>query len=225
MNQSQQHNFSIAGVVGACVAFIALLAIAFLPRPFPAMDHFSILSGVTVLSPEELAAYKNYVASNLTLDSLYLIGHFLMWLGYSAYLYKSSKLLAAAIAVLGFFSAWLDFTENEIRWASLEFLLADRNPPITEILAWQTTFGLSFWILFLCTFTCGIAIMGSSLNQKITSAVAILGLFIAPLSYHFGFLPAFLWLILWHVVSAVFLWMNQPESHPHKPQISLRKIH
>ena len=46
-----------------------------------------------------------------------------MWFGYVAYLFKSSQLLSVMVGVVGLFSAWLDFIENEIRWAALEILL------------------------------------------------------------------------------------------------------
>ncbi|MBV1880621.1 MAG: hypothetical protein KUG82_03265 [Pseudomonadales bacterium] len=203
MNQVQQSNFIAAGAIGSFIAFFALMIIAFIPRPFISMDHFSILSGVKSLSVEELSNYKNYVALNLTFDSLYLIGHTFMWFGYASYLFKSSRSLAGIVGMLGFVSAWLDFTENEIRWSALEILLTGTA---SNMMVWQSIFGLSFWAVFLCSFICGVATLGKAPIHKVPFGLAVAGLFIAPLSYKFGFLPAFLWLILWHFVSGFFLW-------------------
>jgi len=209
VNKLQQRNFIIAGSIGALIAFVSLIIMAFLPRPFEAMDHFSILSGLNILTKNQLSDYRNYVALNLTWDSLYLIGHIVMWSGYAAFFYRDSKYISFIVLVLGFASGWLDFTENEIRWAILEALTSGHYLPIEHITEWQTTFGLSFYMLFICALLCGIAVVGKSYIRKVVFFISIVGLFIAPLSYQFSFLPAFLWIIGWHAISALFLWKSR----------------
>jgi len=203
MTQTQQSNFTIAGAIGSLMAFLALVVIAFIPRPFESMDHFAILSGLHTLSPDELSGYKNYVITNFTFDSIYLIGHLLMWFGYVSYILKSNRTIAGIVAILGIISAFLDFTENEIRWSALEILV---NGSTSNMLLWQTIFGLSFWVIFITALICGLVTLEKSLIKKVPISLAIIGVLIAPLSYKFGFLPAFLWLIIWHLGSAFFLW-------------------
>jgi len=209
MTKSQQRNFIITGAIGALVSFVALIVMFFLPTPFTPMNHFSILSGASVLSTEQLSAYKNYMTLNLTWDSLYLIGHVTMWFGYAALLFRENPVLAVFIAVLGFFCGWLDFTENEIRWAALEALLSKSHLPISQIAQWRIIFGLSFWALFLCALISGIAVLDRTGIRKLVCAIAVAGVLIAPMSYQSGFLPAFLWIIVWHAVSAVLLWSSR----------------
>ena len=213
MTQAQQRNFILGGAIGALVAFISLIAMALLPRPFSPMDHESILTGLNTLSTEQLSAYKTYIMRNLTWDSFYLIGHALMWFGYSAVISRSSKGLAIFVAILGFSSAWLDFTENEMRWAALQLLINNGYISISNIADWSVIFGLSFWIIFICGLVCGMAVAGKENIKKIVCIIAILGGVIAPFSYLYGHLAAFLWLIVWHGVSAIFLWVSRESQN------------
>lgn len=137
--------------------------------------------------------------TNFTVDSIYLVGHAFMWFGYASYLFKSSRFLAIIVGALGFLSAWLDFTENEMRWSALETLISGN---VSDMALWQTVFGLSFWMIFITSFICGVATLQKTTIRKVPIGLSILGLLIAPLSYKFGFLPAF----LWHIGSSFFLW-------------------
>ena len=67
MTHTQQSNFIVTGAIGALTAFLALIIIAFLPRPFASMDHLAVLSGVRILSPEEILAYKKICNNKLYL--------------------------------------------------------------------------------------------------------------------------------------------------------------
>ena len=213
MTQAQQNNFIIGGAISALIAFVSLIVMAFLPRPFSPMDHASILSGLNTLSTEQLAAYKTYIIRNLTWDSFYLMGHALMWFGYSAVISRSSKGLAMLVAILGFSSAWLDFTENEMRWAALEFLINNDFTSISSVADWSVIFGLSFWIIFICALVCGMAVAGKENITKLVCVMAVLGGLIAPFSYLYGHLAAFLWLIAWLGVSAIFLWTSRESQN------------
>ena len=53
------------------------------------------------------------------------------------------------------------------------------------------------------------AVAGKRKIAKMVCIIAILGGLIAPLSYLYGHLSAFLWLIVWHGVSAIFLWLSR----------------
>ena len=132
-----------------------------------------------------------------------------MWFGYSAVIFRSSKWLALFIAVLGLSSTWLDFTENEMRWVALQLLVDNGYTSLSSLSDWSVILGLSFWIIFICALVCGMAVAGKRKMAKMVCIIAILGGLIAPLSYLYGHFAAFLWLIVWHGVSAIFLWLSR----------------
>ena len=74
--------------------------------------------------------------------------------GYSAVLSRNSQGLAMFVAILGFSSAWLDFTENEMRWAALQLLINSDYTSNSSVTDWSVIFGLSFWIIFICALVC-----------------------------------------------------------------------
>jgi len=49
----------------------------------------------------------------------------------------------------------------------------------------------------------------SLIVMALVCSMAVLGGLIAPFSYLYGHLAAFLWLIAWHSVSAIFLWTSR----------------
>jgi hypothetical protein len=129
-----------------------------------------------------------------------------MWIGYGALISRESQLAGGLIGTLGILSGWLDFTENEMRWVALKTILAGAAVPPTHIANWQVIFGLSFWTLFLCALIAGIGVASLCRFGKVICSIAFAGMLVVSLEYKYGFLPAFLWLIVWHALSALFLW-------------------
>lgn len=209
---TMRDNFITAGSLGSFIALAGLLAMAVLPRPFPGMDHFPLLSGLVHLEPELFAGYASYVRHNLALDSVYLLGHAVMWLGMASVAAKESSRVAGLLAVLGLLSAGLDFAENEMRWSALRALSVGQPLPVSLLADWQTLFGLSFWAVFLSALTAGISVAHRKGTARLISALAGALMLVAPAVYLTGHFPAFLWLIAWHAAAGVFLWTQRNRS-------------
>ena len=198
-----------AGAFGAATATVALVVLALLPRPFAPMDHLSILSGTVRLTAEQLIAYRSYVSSNLTIDSLYLLAHSVMWLGLANLISVGNSRLASLVLTCGLLGAGFDFLENELRWAAMANLSSGSLPTPSYVAIWQTVFGLSFWALFITSVLTGIGVARSSRCGNVVAAWSLIGGFVASSIYKAGFLPSLLWLIVWHASCAVLLWSKR----------------
>lgn len=206
MNERFQDNISTAGTIAATVATVTLLVIALLPRPFAPMDHLAILAGFVHLSAAQLVAYKSYVSSNLMADSIYLLAHSVMWFALSHLVSASSIRLGSLVLAFGLFGAGLDFLENELRWAAMTTLTAGNLPAPSYVAIWQTVFGLSFWALFIASLFTGVGVARLSRWGNVVAIWSLIGILVAAAIFKTGFLPSFLWLIVWHVVCACLLW-------------------
>ncbi|MEO8603446.1 MAG: hypothetical protein ABI629_12790 [bacterium] len=188
--------------VASAVAAACLGALALLPRPPFALDHVRILSGTATLTAEQLEQYRHYLRLNLSVDGVFLLGQVMTWIGYAVV--TRSRVLAASIAIIGIGGAGLDLLENEIRW-SVAARLADgaATPAIGTL--WEVVVGLSFWASYVAALLAAVAIVPFGRAARLASAVGVFGIAAAAARYEFDFLPSFLWLIAWHVVSAQFL--------------------
>jgi hypothetical protein len=209
MSRHFPDNTSTVGAFGAAAATVALVALALLPRPFAPMDHLSILSGSAHLTGEQLIAYKSYIESNFTVDSFYLMAHSIMWLGLANLLSARSPRLGSLVLIFGLLGAALDLLENQLRWAAMTILFSGNLPTASYVAIWQTVFGLSFWALFLASIFTGIGVARSSRCGNVVAAWSLIGIFVASSIFKAGFLPSFLWLILWHISCAFLLWSNR----------------
>jgi hypothetical protein len=202
--------------ISAASAAIALVGMAFLPRPFAPMDHLSILLGSPRLGVNELAAYKSYVSNNLTLDSFYLLAHSLMWVGMAQLVSRRTTSLGKLVLLSGLSGAIFDFLENELRWAAIGALLAGNLPSQSYVAIWQIVLACSFWFLFLAAGFAGIGLAGRSRSANVVAGWSFAGILAASLTYKLGHFYSFLWLIVWHILCAYFLWGSRVahESSP-----------
>ena len=196
-------NWIVTSAIGATIATLALIAMALLPRPFTPIYHLSILLGAPRLGGDQLIAYKSYVSNNLTIDSIYLLAHSLMWLGISQMASRRTEYLGKVILVLGLSSAVLDLVENELRWAAMSTLVTGSLPELLYV------FAFSFWLLFLAAIITGIGIVGTSRFGNILAVWSFIGVIAAVSIYKVGYLYSFFWLIVWHILCAYFLWSNR----------------
>jgi hypothetical protein len=194
-----------AASVAAIVACISLIALAVIPRPPFSFSHSDILSGRQTLNAHELASYLVYLKRNLTIDSVYLLGHVGMWLGFGTLLQRRGG-RGGLIIVLGLISGALDLMENEIRWAIAPSLPSSASASWT--VAWEITVGMSFWALLITTL---LAIMQLWSQERLDRIICLIGLGCIPgicLIYFSGYLLTFIWMIIWHGMSAIYLWKS-----------------
>jgi hypothetical protein len=173
------------------------------------MDHLSILLGSPRLGPNDLAAYKSYVSNNLTLDSFYLLAHCLMWVGMAQLVSRRAPPPGTSVLLLGLSGAILDFLENELRWAAIGTLPAGNLPSQSYVAIWQIVLAFSFWFLFLAAAFTGVGLAGRSRSANVVAGWSFAGILAASLTYKLGHFYSFLWLIVWHILCAYFLWSNR----------------
>lgn len=204
---TRRNSTIVAGAIGALLACTSLIALALIARPALEMNHAAILSGRKLLSPLETASYLSYLRKNLTVDSFYLLGHIAMWLGFAALLDERGSRYGRLIAILGIMSGGLDFAENEVRWAIAGSL--DASPMSSAwTTVWQVTVGMSFWAVLITTLLTAIMIWSSQGRDRIMTLIGLACLPGVCGIYYAGYLVTFLWMILWHGSSTVYLWQS-----------------
>jgi len=223
MGKHPPDNLPRAGAASAALAAAALVVLAVLPRPFAPLDHLAILAGSVRLTPEQFIAYKGYVSNNLTVDSFYLLAHSVMWAGLAQRVSRHSRRLGTLVLTSGLLGAGLDFLENELRWAAMTTLSSGNLPSASYVATWATGFGLSFWLLFIAALFTGLGVARSSRCGNLVAAWSLIGACVAASSFKAGFLPAFLWLIVWHVFCAFLLWFH-PALEASRPVVPAESL-
>jgi hypothetical protein len=208
MNKHSSRWIAISAI-SAAIAAIALIGMAFLPRPFTPMNHLSILLGLQGLNGDQLITYKDYVSNNLTIDSLYLLAHSFMWVGVAQVISLQAARLWSLVLLFGLSGAILDFLENELRWAAMPALISGELPVRLYVFVWQIVLAFSFWALFLAAGFAGIGAVNTSRSGNIFATWSFAGALVAAFSYKTGHFYSFLWLIVWHILCAYFLWSNR----------------
>ena len=203
-----------AAAIASLVACLALIALALIPRPPFNFGHSAIFSGRQLLNETELASYLTYLKRNLTIDSIYLLGHVGMWLGFGALLARRRNRDGRVIVVLGLISGALDLLENEIRWAIASALPSSSST--SWALTWDVIVGMSFWALLITTL---LTVMQLWSERTLDRIISLIGLGCIPgvcLIYFSGYRLTFVWMIVWHGASAVYLWMSADLAADHR---------
>jgi hypothetical protein len=194
-----------AAAVAALIASVSLVALALLPRPQFISSQLSILSGRHSLNAGEIIAYLTYLRRNLTIDSIYLLGHIGMWVGFGTLIERRERGRGRLIMVLGIISGALDLLENEIRWA-IAGSIGSSVMSESWALVWQITVGMSFWALLITTLLTVLHLWSGNRHDRM---ICIIGLCCIPgicMIYFSGYLLTFFWMIVWHAASGVYLW-------------------
>lgn len=207
----QDHIIKI-GALSAVIATISLVILALLPRPFIPVDHFSALAQPSFFTDEQFAVYKEYVSNNLTIDSIYLLAHSIMWVGLANLVATRITSMRSPILTFGLLSAFLDFLENELRWGAITLFSSGGILEPSYAVIWNTILGLSFWMLFVASLFTGLGVAGIFRYGNIVAVWSMIGVIAASSIYKVGFLPSFLWLIIWHALCAFFLWNNRNQT-------------
>lgn len=212
----QRSQFIVAaGGVAALCAAICLFVLAYIPRPPGGISHLAVFSGTRTLETEELALYMLYLKRNLTVDSFYLIGHVLMWLGYSELFRRRGVAFSASVLALGLISGALDLLENEVRWALMSLPGGLQFGP-TWATVWMIIVGMSFWAILLSIAITAFLNWGEGRLQRLISVLGLICLGSIAAIYFYGYLATFVLMIIWHAASGVYLWTCRSElTEPH----------
>lgn len=198
--------------IGSLFGGIALIVLAFLPRPDFSFSHYDIFVGIQKLNGGQLNNYRNYLRNNLIGDNFYLLGNMAMWVGFGIYIAKKSKILSSIVIVGGIISSLLDFIENCFRWAIFNAIQSNICIESNWGIAWDIIYGLSLWTMFIVLIfvIIGVYDRNNKLNFFI-SLIGILWLLTSINIHYYGFFFSFIGMIIWHISSAFFLWKKSNE--------------
>lgn len=204
----KNHVRLLAFFSGVSAIALVLLSIFWLIQDDGKVDFLDVFVNSKNLSKEQLSIYSNQLNIAFSIVSIYLIGHFSMWLGYSLIIYKRNNLLSYILLAIGFLATLADFTEYATRFAIFELI---KNHVLENHLIigfWLIVRQLSIWLIFL-----GSVLVSISIFRIDILLLALLGLVTIPLMYVFALSKVwYLWLITWHLLSSMILWRSKYEK-------------
>jgi hypothetical protein len=198
-----------ACAIGSALAGLFLIFMTFVPQDYTREDQVAIWSGSLILNSQEFLAYSRQFFLKYTLLSIYLIGHFLMWLGYGCIISKrdTAALVGKWIISIGFFSCFSDLSEYCIRGTMIKSVEWGINSGQTAPIVWWFVRELSIWWIYLGTIIIGFSFFNRSILSAVILIFSLIGILTIPCSYLFNFTKIwFAWLVTWHFISALAIW-------------------
>ncbi|MBN1882886.1 MAG: hypothetical protein JW885_11980 [Deltaproteobacteria bacterium] len=205
-----------SGAVGALVAVImlvvmAVFAVGFWPLEveFPGME---ILTGEVPMAPDKFIEFANLSALMLSLDSIFIIGVVLAWLGLGVLTRERAGKMGWLVVILGVTGAILDFCENQIGWSMVQVRLMGASAPVdaVPIYAYFIISALSYLFPFTAAALAGVWLWGERIRERLLTLVgtvlmvpALFGLFVPSLS-----VASFMWFLVWFGVVGVVLFQE-----------------
>ncbi len=202
--------FRVCGTA-SLLAAACLVVLAFLPRPPFAYSHEDIVWGAQQLTSEQLPEYLRYLKANLSFDGIYLLGHVMTWIGFGSLIAERRPTLGSAITWVGIASCGLDLLENSMRWVVVGHLQDGAAGPAVGFV-WSSAVEMSFWAIYVATLLTSADLVGRGKPGLLVGSVGFLCVPAALVLYWRGFFASFVWLILWHTVSAGYLWSGAAQS-------------
>jgi len=205
-----------SGAVGALIAVIMLVVMAVfatalwpLEVEFPGME---ILAGETPATPDEFIEFANLSALMLSLDSIFIIGVILAWLGLGVLTRERAGKMGWLVVFLGVAGALLDFCENQIGWSMVQARLLGSSAPIdaAPIYAYFVVSSLSYLFPFTAAALAGVWLWGDRLRERLLTLIgtvlmvpALFGLFVPSL-----YIASYVWFLLWFGVVGFVLFQE-----------------
>ena len=202
------------GALGAAVAVLMFVALAVLLWPFDFADPTEeILTGQLELSSAGLDRYIAIVPTYFAIDSLFILGWIVGWVGIAALVRTRNKLLGEIVLVIGLVGPILDFVENEIAWALIAGYRQGMPVQVGWHLGWKIVRQLSYLIPYAAAVVAAVGLWSRKpLDRVMTGvgtvfvAVAVVGLYVPALS-----MLAYLWWLTWFICAGVLLWRRASE--------------
>ncbi len=200
--------------IGAAVSVLMLVALAVIVLPFGFADPTEeILMGQVEPSSPDFDRYIAVIPALYAIDSIFIIGWMIGWVGVAALLRTRNKMLGGVTLVVGLIGPILDFGENEIAWALIESYRRGVSVPAGWYLGWRVVRQLSYLIPYAAAVMAAVGLWSRKpLDRVMTGvgtalvAVAIVGLYVPALS-----LVAYLWWLLWFICISLLLWRRAAE--------------
>jgi hypothetical protein len=217
MSKQVQHTI-FTPAIGASLAVLFLISIAFIPFVegvgYPGVN---VLTGQTQLSSDQFTAYVCSIYLDLFLDTFFLIGCILAWIGLFYHIHQNNKLIAALMLILALLGIGLDFTENTFIAVTLNQLINGLNPGDTWYTPWHISQQASYWLAFIPAALASIILWKGDFWEKVLAFCgsvllfpAMLGMFIPALE-----MVSIVWYLFWFAFAAVILWRRFLKSSNH----------
>ena len=217
---SGKRHLLAGGAVGALTAVIMLVVMAIfatgfwpLEVEFPGME---ILTGEVPVTPDEFLEFANLSALMLSLDSIFIIGVILAWLGLGVLTRERAGKMGWLVVFLGVAGALLDFCENQIGWSMVEtrLLRSTASLDAAPIYAYFIVSSLSYLFPFTAAALAGVWLWGDRVRERLVTLVgtvlmvpALFGLFVPSL-----YIASYLWFLLWFGVVGFALFQESRHS-------------
>lgn len=184
----------------------------FVPISFNRNEQIAIWMKTRLLTPIEWIQFGFQYKTMFVLVSLYLIGHLLMWIGFSSFMMRKTSLLGVLVLIVGCLSTFLDFSEYGLRGTMLKAIEWNMVIPPSLILFWYFIREMSIWMIYIASVIAAVGVLHQNFFGELIGGVSLVGILTIPLFYGMGYGKVwFIWLILWHVVAALFLWKKALE--------------
>jgi len=200
----------LLGLLSALAAVCLLLLSLFWMTQIGGKINFdSIVINTASISKEKLILYDFQLNVAFSIISIYLIGHFAMWMGYSLILFQENKLFALILIIIGALSTVTDFAEYSIRIAIIELIKNNVLDNYGLFGFWLIVRQLSIWFIFLGSVIISVTLFNKAFG-KFIFLLALIGLITIPFMYIMGLSKIwYIWLIIWHFAASIILWKTK----------------
>jgi len=207
-----------AGAAALSAALLVLMAM--LPFP-PGLGYpgLEVLTGELHLLPDAYSGYLSTMRLLFVLDSIFLAGWLVSWVGLGLLLRKRSLPAGTLVLILGAAGVFFDLAENSIIQGVLHQLQQGIDPGTAWVARWQLVQHVSYWLPFLGALLAAFFLWGSRWEEK---AVVVAG-GMAPLAGICLYLPglsllASAWFLPWFLGLALLFrrYDNNSASPPER---------
>ncbi len=202
------------GTLGAAVAVLMFVALAVLLLPFDFADPVEeILRSQLASSSKDLSHYVAILPAYFAIDSLFILGWIVGWVGIAVLARSRNKLLGEIVLVIGLVGPILDFAENEIAWALIEGYRQGMSVQVGWHLGWKIIRQLSYLIPYAAATLAAVGLWSRKpLDRVLTGvgtvfvAIAVVGLYVPAFS-----MLAYVWWLTWFICAGLLLWRRASE--------------
>jgi hypothetical protein len=167
------------------------------------IDFNTIATTYQNLSSVELVQYKDHLSISFSIISVYLLSHFIMWVGWANFISPFNSVIAKAILVIGFLATLTDFSEYSLRGIMISAIEYNSHTLLNSFAQWKFIRQISIWTIHLNVLLITIGVLNTR-YATVCMILSLVGLISIPLLNIFKFGKLwYIWLITWHMASCL----------------------
>jgi hypothetical protein len=164
------------------------------------------------VSPDVFLKFADLSALMLSLDSIFIIGVILAWLGLGVLTRERTGTWGRLVPAMGVVGALFDFCENQVGWSMVQARLVEpsMSAEAVPIFAYFVVSALSYLLQFTAAALAGVWLWGERPRERLLTLAgtvlmvpAIFGLFIPAL-----YIASYLWFLVWFGVVGFVLFQE-----------------